>query len=149
MPPPHARHQPEREALVERLREALDARARAEASTTTVRLVAREGRRTREWVRAMRSVMRTPASYRTPEVPPEALWRVVEDAGADADARTGAALALAPTLDEDGRARMRVAAEAAVEPRLRVALETAATDAGATASADEIAAAIDAAAEGS
>ncbi|HZU83716.1 MAG TPA: hypothetical protein VE987_12400, partial [Polyangiaceae bacterium] len=77
-------------------------------------------------------------------LPSERLWRVVEDSSADRTARAGAALALTRSLDDTGRERLRVAAESCAEPRLRVALSTFATPAGARASDEELAATIDA-----
>lgn len=53
---------------------------------------------------------------------------LVEGASTDASTRVAAAIALAPTLDDDGRARVRVAASASASPKLRVALEAVAKD---------------------
>jgi hypothetical protein len=143
-PGDHERHHPERGAMIERMRVAWRAHGRAAANDPTARLVARAGGHTREWVRAVRRIVRPEHGYRAPALPPEHLWRVVEDACVDRHARTGAALALAPLLDERGRDRMRSAASACAEPRLRAALHTAATEAGAAAPDDELAAVLDA-----
>ena len=143
-PADHERHQPERSAMIERMRVAWRAHGRTMAGDPAARLVQRAGANTREWVKAMRRVVRPAHGYRTPALAPEHLWRVVEDACVDRHARTGAALALAPSLDEDGRYRMRAAACACAEPRLRAALQTAATETGAAAPDDEVAAALDA-----
>ena len=67
--------------------------------------------------------------FRIASVPVERLWRVVEDPRADREARTGAAIALAPALHDDERARLRAVADGCAEPRLRIALATAATEA--------------------
>ncbi len=104
----------------------------------------RAGGRTQEWVRAMRAIVRSEHGYRTGAMPPERLWRVIEDPCADRAARTGAALALAPWLDNDGRERLLSAAASCAEPRLRVALSTAASDAGARGREDDLAATLDA-----
>jgi hypothetical protein len=53
----------------------------------------------------------------------EMLWEVVEDPAVDSTARAGAAMMLRRTLDDGGRARLRVAAGACASPRLRVALD--------------------------
>jgi hypothetical protein len=92
----------------------------------------------------MRGMVRDEQGYRTGAVPPERLWRVVEDPCADRMARTGAALALAPGLDEGGRDRLRAAAASCAEPRLRIALSTAASEAGARGREDDLAATLDA-----
>ena len=143
-PPEHERHCPERAAMVERMRVAWRAQAHVRPDEAAARLVRRSGGRTREWVRAMRALVHEGRGYRAASVPPERLWRIVEDPRGDRAARTGAALALAPLLDETGRDRLRSAAFACAEPRLRVALKTAATDPGQSASDDELAATLDA-----
>jgi hypothetical protein len=63
--------------------------------------------------------------YRTPQVPAERLFRAVEDPGACVAARAGAACALAPTLDDSGRERIRAAADASAHPELRTLLRVA------------------------
>jgi hypothetical protein len=143
-PADHERYQPERAAMVERMRVAWRAQVLARPDEETARLVRRSGGRTQEWVRAMRSMIRVEHGYRTGAVPPERLWRVVEDPCADRVARTGAALALAPGLDESGRERLHAAAASCAEPRLRIALSTAATEAGARGREDDLAATLDA-----
>jgi hypothetical protein len=62
-------------------------------------------------------------SYRLPSVSREQLWELVEGSTADAPTRAAAAEALATTLDDTDRARLRVAASQCAEPRLRVALD--------------------------
>jgi hypothetical protein len=143
-PAAHQRHHPEGEAMIERMRVAWRACASAEPDEAVERLLRREGGRTREWVRAMRGLLRSEDGYRCAAMPAERLWRVVEDAGADATARIGAAVALASSLDPDGRARLRAAADACVEPRVRVMLTTTATIAGAHLGDEDLAAALDA-----
>jgi hypothetical protein len=143
-PADHERYQPERAAMIERMRVAWRAQVLARPDEETARLVRRAGGRTQEWVRAMRGMVRVEHGYRTGAVPPERLWRVVEDPCADRVARTGAALALAPGLDEGGRERLRSAAASCAEPRLRIALSTAATEAGAKGREDDLAATLDA-----
>jgi len=82
--------------------------------------------------------------YRTVGMPAGRLWNVVEDPAADRTSRTGAALALAPSLDATGRSRLCAAAVSCAEPHLRIALTTVATAVGATAADDDLAAALDA-----
>jgi hypothetical protein len=55
----------------------------------------------------------------------EEIMRIVEDATAPLEQRVAAALAARPNGGEAVQKRIRVAAEACVEPRLRVALEKA------------------------
>jgi hypothetical protein len=50
------------------------------------------------------------------------LWRIALDPAEKPDLRIGASLALRAGLDDEGKSRLRVAAEAAASPRVRVAL---------------------------
>jgi hypothetical protein len=145
-PAAHERHHPERDAMVERLRTAWRPYAQLDAEEPTARLLRRAGARTSEWVRSVRGVIPRARheGYRIPAVPPERLWQLLENPRSDRAARTGAALALAPSLDEQGRARLHAVADACAEPRLRLALSTAATTAAAGGSDEELAAALDA-----
>jgi hypothetical protein len=59
--------------------------------------------------------------YREVQVDSERLWRLLDDPAAAPASRAGAALALS-SIDAASRTRLRVAAEACAEPRLRVAL---------------------------
>jgi hypothetical protein len=88
---------------------------------------ARAGRETEAWLREITGATDANASYRTAAVPPEELWRIVEDAAAAPTARAGAAAALRDVLDDPGRVRLLAAADACAAPRLRVALETVAS----------------------
>jgi hypothetical protein len=143
-PADHERYQPERAAMMERMRVAWRARVHARPDEETARLLRRAGGRTQEWLREVRAIARSEEGYRAAAMPQERLWRVLEDPGADRLARTGAALALAPSLDDEGRGRLLEAAAACAEPRLRVALTTAASDAGARGREDDLAATLDA-----
>lgn len=64
-------------------------------------------------------------TYRANALRAEDLWSVVEAPEASAAARAGAAVLLRPLLDEEGRARLRIASQAVASPKLRVALEKA------------------------
>jgi len=79
------------------------------------------------WVTALRSLgAGANADLRTAPVPRERLFRIVEDAARPSVDRAAAAVALGRDLDDEGRVRLRSAAEATAAPRLRVALEKAA-----------------------
>ena len=88
----------------------------------------RGGRSASKWMNDARKMREDAASYRAAVLPDEELWRIVEDASASASERVGAALALRHGIDDAGRTRLRLAAEACAENRLRVALETATLD---------------------
>jgi hypothetical protein len=114
-------------ALYERLREARRAIPEAAALDVSA-LVAPAGRSAREWLSALRKLRDREVGYRTSGIGIEHLWRIVEDAGASAAIRAGAAAALSSTLDGQGRARLRVAADATAAPELRVVLERSAAE---------------------
>lgn len=124
-------------ALAERIQSALaarDAGARAPVATA----LARDARSIVDWIAHLRRVATAEPTFRGAAVVPDRLWSLVEDATTDASTRVAAAVALAPTLDDEGRARVRVAAAATASPKLRVALEAAARD-----DADAVAGALD------
>ena len=59
------------------------------------------------------------ASFRSAAIPADELWKVLVDPTEPAQFRAGAALALRRNLDEEGRARVRIAANASAEPPLK------------------------------
>jgi hypothetical protein len=67
-------------------------------------------------------------TFRRGDVDAARLWQTVEDGGVDAERRAAAAVALSRSLDDEGKKRLRVAAGASAEPKLRVALEAAAEE---------------------
>jgi hypothetical protein len=96
------------------------------ARVSALAVLARGERPLAEWLVALKDLAApTGSAYRSAEVPIEELWRVVEDATAEPTARAGAAVALRPTLDDDGRVRLRVASEGTASPKIRVVLEAA------------------------
>ena len=113
----------ERAALVERVSAQLERHRNATAAGDTF---ARGDRTTEAWLDDLARV-NEPATFRTPAVPVEVLWRVVEDPTAATTARAGAAFALRSSLDDEGKARLRVVADACAAPKLRVALDELAT----------------------
>jgi hypothetical protein len=75
----------------------------------------------REWIRSLRGALDKGApGFRVRALVPEELWRAVENARLSATARAAAAIALGPTLDEQGKARLGIAANASADPKLRV-----------------------------
>jgi hypothetical protein len=64
--------------------------------------------------------------YRAQALPRETLWRIALDPGETEELRIGASLTLRKDLDEEGRTRLRSAAEASASPRVRIALAGAA-----------------------
>ncbi len=117
-----------RDAVLARMREAL-ATFRARGPTAQISALVGKGTRTRgEWLDALGKLREAEGGYRDTVVRDEDLWSVVEDPSAPEDARAGAAMLLRRSLDEEGKARVRVAASAAASPRLRVALDATACE---------------------
>jgi hypothetical protein len=111
------------QAVAERIREAREEAAHGDADVQAA-LLARGPREIREWVSSLRGIgAGANASLRTAPVPPERLWRVVEDASAEPAARAGAAVALGAELDDERSARLRGVAQMIAAPKLRVAIE--------------------------
>lgn len=131
-----------------RIEEALAAHRRGQA-TEPAPLLERGTRGSREWLKQLlhlsRGAQEEQASYRRQVVEPDKLWTLVENPAMTPTARVGAAVALSGTLDEAGRARLRVAAEASALPGVKGAL--AALSQHERADDDELAALLDAAAE--
>jgi hypothetical protein len=114
-------------ALYERIREARRAISETAAVEASA-LVAPAGRSATEWLTALRVAIDRPADYRSASIGVEDMWRIVEDAGATTAVRAGAAAALSKILDNQGRTRLRVAADATAVPELRVVLERSAAE---------------------
>jgi hypothetical protein len=116
------------DAVAARVSEALEASRDRRAGLATGQLE-RASRPVAAWVRELRGLLvDRAAGFREGAALPEHFWGTVEDAQAPAEIRAAAATALAPTLDPEGRQRLRVIASVAVTPGLRVALEAAAAE---------------------
>jgi hypothetical protein len=114
------------EAVAERIREARDTYERGDASPGAT-VLERGKRPMTDWIRALRAAgSGASADARTAAVEPTRLWRILEDPSGDPKARVAAAIALGPSLDADGRARLVAASEASASPKLRIALSAAA-----------------------
>jgi hypothetical protein len=112
--------------LEERIQQSLEAfrKGGAEADAALLR---RGGRDIAAWIIALRSLgAGANADMRTAPMPRERLFRIVEDPSSAPPDRAAAAIALAPDLDDEGRARLRGAASATAGSRLRIAIEAAA-----------------------
>lgn len=113
--------------IAERINEAVAAAASGDVAALNARVLARSSRPIAEWIKSLRNVLDASETFRAEAAPrPEQLFRVVEDATAEHSLRVAAALALSPHLDEAGKHRVRVAAQATAAPKLRIALEAAA-----------------------
>ncbi len=114
-------------ALMERIREAQELKGGADAVATAA-FLDRGSRGVGEWIARLRALGACEtADLRTAPLGAEELWRVVESSLAAPSARAAAAVALASSLDQDGKARLRVAKDAVADTRLRVVLDAATT----------------------
>ena len=118
-------HRYEAEMLVARI-EGQRSALRVRASTPPADFLARRGRTAEEWVRALETQHERHATFRMPVVPGERLWEIVEDASAPQTTRAGAAIALRHEVSEnaEARTRLRIAADACADPRMKRALES-------------------------
>ena len=108
-------------ALIERI-QAAQGVAMTQDRARLLEVISRNGRPLAEWKKALESlVART--GYRTAGNDLEEVMRIVEDGAAPPEQRVAAALAARPHGGEAVETRIRVAAEASVEPELRLALE--------------------------
>jgi hypothetical protein len=115
------------EAVLLRLREAMALKRGEACAGVSVEGLARRGRALPAWIASLRAIgAGAHATHRDAAVAPESLWRVVEDAAVDGEARAAAAVALTSDLDDAGRSRLRAAARSIAAPRLRIALDAAA-----------------------
>jgi hypothetical protein len=81
----------------------------------------------RDWIRALRAALDKGAfGFRDRALVPDQLWDTLQNAGLPATERAAAAIALGPSLDDTGKERLRIAAEASADPKFRVLLQAAA-----------------------
>jgi hypothetical protein len=120
-----------REAVFARVNEALATFRNRDGAASASALVGRGTRSKIEWLEALKKlagVGTRGGGYRDAALRDDDLWRLVEDPSAAPDVRAGAAFVLRGSLDDAGRARVRVAAEATASPKLRFALDEVAKD---------------------
>jgi hypothetical protein len=114
------------EAFVERLEDACEA-YRTRGGSAPLASLFRGGRTARGWIADLRALgAAAKGGYRSIALPMETLWCIALDPAEPEDVRIGAGLVLQSHLDDQQRSRLRVAAEAAASPRVRVALTAAA-----------------------
>jgi hypothetical protein len=118
---------PPTSALRERIEQGRIAHGFAADDAVAAAFLRPDARPVREWIQHMRALgAGASTSFRSADVPEERLWGMLENPTLDDAARAGAAVALSGTADEARRQRLRIAADATVSPKIRVALEAAA-----------------------
>jgi hypothetical protein len=109
-----------RDTFLERIEDGRTAFARERRAEGAEALIAPGRRSVSLWMKDVRALA-GPLHYRETRLDQDRLWQVVDDATASPATRAGAALAIA-VHDQPSRLRLRVAAEACAQPKLRVAL---------------------------
>ena len=116
-----------RDALLVHFRAALRAARATQPTGSLASRIARGGRPREEWLADIASLRTGAPQYRESAVREEDLWEIVESSSAPEDARAAAALLLRGAEDDaPARVRLRVASEAIVSKKLRIAIEAAA-----------------------
>jgi hypothetical protein len=116
-----------REALFERVEQAMRARGQSRVSSVQLAQLDRGRRSLPAWRDALRALPAVEgAGYRGAALASDQLAEVVEDAGAPTERRIAAALALSGNGDAEARQRVRIAVEACADDDLRAALAQAA-----------------------
>lgn len=86
------------------------------------------GRDTDSWLSALAAMHTNPSNYRAISLSPELLWQLIESPRSPPSARVAAAATLAPSLDSDGRTRVRISADTSAEPEVRDGLSAVADE---------------------
>lgn len=127
------------DALLLRLREAMAARVSEPLAAPKLAVLARNGRNIRAWREDLARATANGSAYREPLFSDDDLAAIVDSPVASPEQRIGAAMALATRDSAAARERLAHSAACVANPRLRVALEHAASsdDEGAIAAALE------------
>ncbi len=120
-PPIFGRTRRTRVAL-ERIWKTLAAGAEAGSRGAERALLSRANRTPRGWIVALRELAPHGGQYRS-GIDRDRLWAIVENPGVEIELRAAGAIALSAGFDGIARERLRTAARASVDPKLREALE--------------------------
>jgi hypothetical protein len=111
-------------ALAARIEQALELFGKGDAEPEA--FLDRGDRPLERWIAALRK--RELVDLRSPVLPKDRLWHVIEDPSAPAVDRAAAAIALGPSLGDDERERLASVARTTAAPKLRVVLEKSEAD---------------------
>lgn len=104
--------------VVQRIQRGIDSVSSSDDKDTATKLRQAKG------VADLRALGAEPdGAYRETHVPRERLWDLLEDPHAEDDVRARAAVALSRDLPPEDKARIRIAADAAASPMVRIALD--------------------------
>jgi hypothetical protein len=115
-----------RDALLDRIQDAMTARQAAGSASANLRHLDRNGRPIAAWRDDLQRLIKAPSLYRGAGFEKSELATLIEDPAAPAERRVGAALALRIADPEETRKRVRIAVSACADDDLRAALESAA-----------------------
>ncbi len=110
--------------VTERVNEALAVRAKQSAELNALAALGRGQRDGLAWREAMSGLLDKNRGYRVAPLTRDQVISVLSDPGAPADRRLGAAIALAKSGDQEAPTRIRIAAGASANQKVRIALES-------------------------
>jgi hypothetical protein len=117
-----------RDAMLTRIEEARE-RFRTETSASDIGAMLAPGERdVSAWREAAERLLAGRVSFRTPAIPEDRVWAVLEDATQPEAARAGAAVALRIGLSDEGKGRLRVVRAASASAELGEALDAVGED---------------------
>ena len=105
-----------------RIESALAAFRRGGVAAESLARLDRGGRALGDWRAALQTILEQQGSYRETPLTRDQLFEVLESAAAPVERRLGAAISLAAASEEGVARRIRIAAEASANPRVRIAL---------------------------
>ncbi|MBL8684643.1 MAG: hypothetical protein JNK05_36040 [Myxococcales bacterium] len=124
---PYQSRHAEVRALHNRIHEIIELRRESQSESASIDPYLRHDRSARDWLASLRRAFDAAMNLRVATNTEEAAWRVVLDQNATGEARVGAAAAIAANSDDSAREKLRVVAQSIADPRVRVALEAAAS----------------------
>ncbi len=105
-----------------RIEAALAVFRRGGAAAGSLARLDRAGRALADWRTSLQAILEQHGSYRETPLTRDQLFEVLESAASPAEHRLGAALSLSAAGDANVQERIRVAADACANPRVRIAL---------------------------
>lgn len=109
-------------AVVARCQDALEAWRRAAGASDPISALDRSGRELPQWREDLRKLLHAVGDYRTAALSRERVEAVLADPSTSVERRIAAALALADAPGDEGRARVRIAADVCANETERAAL---------------------------
>lgn len=124
--PPKTPAEAQRNALIDRIREAMESGGSHELAQVALDRLDRNGRSLAAWREELSKLLTAEGDYRRARISPDELGGVLVDPAAPAERRVAAAVALAAHERGEARRRVRIAVQACADEDLQRALESAA-----------------------